>query len=206
MRKSNLPRTTGGSAPIDLRIVFFSLAFLMGAAIGYFSCRAMGADEEIKEYITQYAQALTSGGAMTSASLLCAAAAYYRTPCAVYLCGFFRHALYLICFVFLAEGFLLSFAVANFTLAMGRSGTLISLCLFGIRMLFVLPVSLSVSLRPSFSEPRRGGRRAAERKTVRKGERSRYFLVYPIILALGVMAELTFVPKLAAFALRQIIS
>ena len=40
----------------------------------------------------------------------------------------------------------------------------------------------------------------------RNGEskRLRFLFVYPVILALGVMIELTFVPKLAAFALLRI--
>lgn len=204
MRKSNLPNAAGRSGPADMRIFIFSLTFLLGAAGGYFACKAIGADGEIKEYITQYARVLASGEAVTSASLLCAVVAYYRVPCAVYLCGLFRHGAYFICGVFLLEGFLLSFAVANFTLAMGRPGTLISLCLFGVRMLFILPVALSVALR-RLSVPReRSGRRSAGQKGMDKRSRRRYWMLYPAILALGVMAELTFVPKLAALALGQI--
>lgn len=205
MRKSYLPNPGGKSVPADPRILLFSFSFFLGAVAGYFSCRAMGTGEEIKEYITQYAQVLASGGAMTSASLLCAAAAYYRVPCAVYLCGLFRHAFYLICGVFLLEGFLLSFAVTNFTLTMGRPGALISLCLFGIRALFILPIALSVALRRASSSTERAGRRSAGQKAIDQSNHRRCLILYPAILALGVMAELTFVPRLAAIALRQIL-
>lgn len=204
MRKSRLLNATRRNFPVDLRVFFFSLAFLSGVVAGYFSCKAIGADGEIKGYIAQYAQVLTSGGAVASVSLLCAAVAYFRLPCTVYLCCQFRRAFYLICCVFLLEGFLLSFAVANFTLTMGRTGTLISLCLFGVRMLFILPVSLSVALRASCTSLEQSGRRTSGQKTARKKNRCRYFLLYPLILVLGIMVELTFVPKLAALALRQI--
>lgn len=204
MRKSNLPHAARGNAAIDPRIILFSVAFLLGAAAGYFSCKATGADGELKEYVTRYAEVLTSGSAVTSASLLCAAAAYYRVPFCIYLCGLFRHALQWMCGVFLLEGFLLSFAVENFTLAMGRSGTLVSLSLLGVRAVFILPVALSVALRRAGSVGKRVGRRSAEKKSAEKSDRRRFILLYPAILALGVMAELTFVPKLAAFALRQI--
>lgn len=204
MRKNNLPRTSGRGASIDPRIILFSLAFLLGVAAGFFSCKSAGADGEVREYVARYAEILASGGAVTSASLLCAAAAYYRVPFCVYLCGVFRHAFYWMCGVFLLEGFLLSFAVANFTLSMGRSGTLISLCLFGVRAVFILPVALSVALRRSCPAGKRMGQRSSEQKAAEKCNRRRYFFLYPAILALGVMTELTFVPKLAAFALRQI--
>ena len=38
----------------------------------------------------------------------------------------------------------------------------------------------------------------------RESNRLRFLFVYPALLALGVMVELTFVPKLAAFALLHI--
>lgn len=130
MRKRRLPDPASKSSRLDPSVFFFSIAFFLGAVGGYFCCRASGAGNEIKEYLNRYAQVLVAGGTVTTASLLGAAVSYYRVPCAVYLCGVFRHAFYLICGVFLLEGFLLSFAVANFTLALGRSGVLISLCVF----------------------------------------------------------------------------
>lgn len=204
MRKSNLQNRGKKRAAVDSRIVLFSLAFLLGVAGGFLACKGMGIDGEIKEYITQYAQLLASGGTITSVSLVCAVVAYYRVPCAVYLCGLFRHSFYLFCGIFLFEGFLLSFAVANFTLSMGRSGALVSLCLLGIRTVFILPIALSIALRQLSSAGIQRERRYAEQKTIEKINRRRYIILYPAILALGVMAELTFVPKLAAFALRQI--
>mgnify|MGYP003503905033 FL=1 len=115
MRKGHLPRKTGKVFRIDPVIIFFSVAFVIGSTGGYFCCVALGIDNEIKEYLQQYANFLTSGGALSVASLLGAVLAYYRFPCIVFLCGNFYHAFYILCGLFMVEGFLLSFAVANFS-------------------------------------------------------------------------------------------
>lgn len=201
MRKGRLPRAAKVRPRIDPAVFFFSVSFLAGVFVGYFSCRAAGIDEEIRCYLTRYAQVLSSGGTVAAASVLSIAAAYYRLPCAIFLCRPLRHALLLHGCVFLAEGFLLSFAVTCLTLALGQTGALLSLCVFGVRLLFVLPVSLSLALlgrSSSDAGPGRPGARAGKRVRSRQ---PRFILVYPMILALGVMAEITFVPKLAAFAL-----
>lgn len=204
MRKSRLPRAARVRPRIDPAVFFFSASFLLGGIAGYFSCRAMGIDAEIRTYLTRYAEVLSSGGVITAASALSVAAAYYRVPCVVFLCRSFRRAFYWHCGVFLLEGFLLSFAVSSLTLALGRTGVLVSLCVFGVRLLFILPISLSLALlgRPSAEEG--SGRRMTRSGRKSESKRLRFLFVYPAILALGVMVELTFVPKLAAFALLHI--
>lgn len=204
MRKSHLPRKTGKVFRIEPVIIFFSVAFVIGTTGGYFCCVALGIDEEIKQYLQQYANFLTSGGALSVASLLGAVLAYYRFPCIVFLCGHFYHAFYILCGLFMVEGFLLSFAVANFSLALGRAGILISLFVFGIRAMFIIPISLSLALCRFRQAVRRQGRRTAETRSVSEGRQLHFMFLYPAILALGVMIELTFVPKLAAFALQNI--
>ena len=168
MRKRRLPDPASKSSRLDPSVFFFSIAFFLGVIGGYFCCRASGAGSEIKEYLNRYAQVLVAGGTVTTASLLGAAVSYYRVPCAVYLCGVFRHAFYLICGVFLLEGFLLSFAVANFTLALGRSGVLISLCVFGTRILLIFPISIAIALRRMRSAGERTGRRTKAKGIVRQ--------------------------------------
>ena len=194
MRKSRLPRAARVGPRIDPAVFFFSVSFLLGGIAGYFSCRAMGIDAEV----------LSSGGAITAASVLSVAAAYYRVPCVVFLCRSFRRAFYWHCGVFLLEGFLLSFAVSSLTLALGRTGVLVSLCVFGVRLLFVLPVSLSLALLGRSAGEESSGRRMTRSGRKRESNRLRFLFVYPALLALGVMVELTFVPKLAAFALLHI--
>lgn len=204
MRKSRLTRAARVGPRIDPAVFFFSVSFLLGGIAGYFSCRAMGIDAEIRTYLTRYAEVLSSGGAITAASVLSVAAAYYRVPCVVFLCRSFRRAFYWHCGVFLLEGFLLSFAVSSLTLALGRTGVLVSLCVFGVRLLFVLPVSLSLALLGRSAGEESSGRRMTRSGRKRESNRLRFLFVYPALLALGVMVELTFVPKLAAFALLHI--
>ena len=146
MRKNRLPRAVRVRPQMDPAVFFFSASFLLGGIAGYFSCCGMGIDAEIQTYLTQYAEVLSSGGSVTAASALSVAAAYYRVPCMVFLCRSFRRAFYWHCGVFLFEGFLLSFAVSSLALALGQMGVLVSLCVFGVRYLFVLPVSLSLAL------------------------------------------------------------
>ena len=204
MRKGRLPRAARVRPRMDPAVFFFSVSFLLGCIAGYFSCRAMGIDAEIRTYLTRYAEILSSGGAITAASVLSVAAAYYRVPCVVFLCRSFRRAFYWHCGVFLLEGFLLSFAVSSLALALGRTGVLISLCVFGVRLLFVLPISLSLALPGHFSAGESSGRRMTRAGRKTESRQLRFLFVYPAILALGVMVELTFVPKLAAFALLHI--
>ena len=128
MRKNRLPRAVRVRPQMDPAVFFFSVSFLLGGNAGYFSCCGMGIDAEIRTYLTQYAEVLSSGGSVTAASALSVAAAYYRVPCMVFLCRSFRRAFYWHCGVFLFEGSLLSFAVSSLALALGQVGVLVSLC------------------------------------------------------------------------------
>ena len=204
MRKNRLPRAVRVRPQMDPAVFFFSASFLLGGIAGYFSCCSMGIDAELQTYLTQYAEVLSSGGSVTAASALSVAAAYYRVPCMVFLCRSFRRAFYWHCGVFLFEGFLLSFAVSSLALALGQVGVLVSLCVFGVRYLFVLPVSLSLALCGRSSAELGSGRRMTRAGRKPETNRLRFIFVYPAILALGVMVELTLVPKLAAFALLHI--
>lgn len=204
MRKSRMPRAVRVRPRLDPAVWFFSASFFLGAVAGYFSCSALGVDTEIRSYLSHYSQLLSSGGSVTTASVLSIAAAYYRMPCAVFLCRSFRPAFHWHCGVFLIEGFLLSFAVSCLTLALGRVGVLLSLCVFGTRLLFVLPVSLSLALSGRPGTESGSGRRMAGAGKKHKSRQFLFWLAYPVILALGIMVEITFVPKLAAFALLHI--
>ena len=195
-------RTRGRLAP---ELLLLSVAYGLGLAAGHFIGRAAGADAEIRTYLAAYAQALESGSTATAASLLGVAMAYYRMPCAVFFCGFLRNANYFFCGIFLLEGFLLSYAVACFSGALGQQGVLISLCTLGIRAMFVLPVSLFLALYRRRSAPGSAGRRAAKQMSLQPGRAGRFLFLIPALLALGVLCELTFVPKLTALALKFIV-
>ena len=112
MRRGFLPKTARRKTRVESSVFFFTAAFVLGCVGGYFSCRAFGASQEIKEYLMEYAKALSAGKAITAASLLGAAAAYFRVPWTVFLCSLSRYAFYLFCCVFFGEGLLLAFAAS----------------------------------------------------------------------------------------------
>ncbi len=203
MRRDRFAKRSGMKrVRFDPELLLLTAAYGLGLAAGYFAGRSSGSNAEIRTYLSEYAQALGSGSAVTAASFLGVALAYYRMPCAVFLCGFLRHANYFFCGIFLLEGFLLSYAVSCFSIALGQQGVLISLCTLGVRALFVLPVSLFLALhRRRFSSGKAAGRRAA----AEKGSGSRFLFLASAILALGALCELTFVPKLTALALKYIV-
>ena len=76
MRKNRLPRAVRVRPQMDPAVFFFSVSFLLGGIAGYFSCCGMGIDAEIRTYLTQYAEVLSSGGSVTAASALSVGAAY----------------------------------------------------------------------------------------------------------------------------------
>lgn len=195
-------RTKGRLAP---ELLLLSVAYGLGLAAGHFIGRVAGADAEIRTYLAAYAQALESGSTVTAASLLGVAMAYYRMPCAVFFCSFLRNANYFFCGIFLLEGFLLSYAVACFSGALGQQGVLISLCTLGIRAMFVLPVSLFLALHRRRSASGIAGRRATKQLSLQPGRVGRFLFLIPALLALGGLCELTFVPKLTALALKFIV-
>lgn len=184
--------------------VLFSVVFILGLVGGIFSGKASGVNSEISSYLQKYAQALTAGNSVTAASILGVVAAYFRMPCAAFLLGWVRHSVYFFCGLFMVEGFFLSYAVTCFSMALGRDGVLVSACVLGVRALFVLPCALYLAV---FSKERTAGRgsRAPVRGRRAMPEKTfRFLFLIPAILALGVLCELTFVPRLAAFALQYI--
>lgn len=105
MRRGFLPKTARGKTRVESSVFFFTAAFVLGCVGGYFFCRAFGASQEIKEYLMEYAKALSAGKAITAASLLGAAAAYFRVPWTVFLCSLSRYAFTCSAVCFLARGF-----------------------------------------------------------------------------------------------------
>lgn len=204
MREGRLVSGSQKKFQPDPWLVLFSAAYILGVVGGIFSGKASGVNTEISSYLQKYAQALASGSSITAASILGVVAAYYRMPCAAFLLGWVRHSVYFFCGLFMAEGFFLSYAVTCFSIALGRDGVLISVCVLGVRALFVLPCALYLAV---LSKGRSAGR--SSRTTVR-GRRAvqertfRFLFLIPAILVLGVLCELTFVPRLAAFALQYI--
>ena len=62
MRRGFLPKTARRKTRVESSVFFFTAAFVLGCVGGYFFCRAFGASQEIKEYLMEYAKALSREG------------------------------------------------------------------------------------------------------------------------------------------------
>lgn len=183
-------------APGGRIILWMSFCFLAGAAAGYLLHLATGEDAQLSTYLQSYADALQDGS-IAATSILGVAAAYYRGPAAIFLLGRCRAGKALLPAAFLWEGFGLAYAVASFSAALGRSGVLLALSVFGLRFFVVLPCMLFLACQSRcFLPPAGRGRQKAQ-----DGRQLRLLCLCPALLGLGVVAEITFVPRLFAAAL-----
>ena len=188
--KRNIQKNTG-----QFIVFWMSLCFLAGAAGGYLAQLATGVDAQLNAYLQGYANLLQDGSA--AASILGVAAAYYRGPAAIYLLGHCRSGKFFLSVAFALEGFGLAYAVAAFSTALGRCGVLLAMSVFGLRFFVVLPCMLFLARQSGcfVSRAERGRKKAAD------GRQLRLLCLCPALLGLGVVAEVTFVPRLFAAAL-----
>lgn len=202
MRKHRVLQTTLIRKRDTSILLLLCICFIAGAIFAWLMCKFCGTDPELKEYLAQYSAVLSDGGAMASASIIGVFAAYFRLPCLVFIFGFWGIAVWLFAIAFLFEGFLLTFAICSISTALGNAGVWISLCVFGLRFLLILPISLFIVL---LGQRRRVKKTAHHTGSKNPGNQSRLAFFCPIILLLGVMIEVTFVPKLLAKILQNLL-
>ena len=125
--------------PLMVLAVFVVFGVLLGYALALRSAQRTG--DELERYFSSFfalgvrepfsAQALAE-------TLMC----YFRAPVIVFLLGFASIGVMLVPAVCAFQGFLLSFSLFSFALALGRGSFPLLLALFGIRLLAVLPCTL----------------------------------------------------------------
>lgn len=101
------------------------------------------------------------------------------------------------------QGFFLSYSVACFAAALGRGGVKLALCAFGVRCAFILPCTFFLAawgMRTAYARLRGPKKRRAP---LTGADRTRLALC-ALLLAAGVFAELTAVPKLLQLGLAAI--
>ena len=187
------------------RLLMLCFFFVLGSALGVVvhDAAVPSAAEQLREYILQYAVLAAEGEVDTA--LISVLAVYFRYPLTVYLAGFSVLGLLLVPLLALLQGFSLAFSVCCFSAALGRSGILLALASFGTRCILTLPCLLYLAVQAmerSFSKTA-VGRDKGKRQTTQVRSNGRTLLCL-IILALGVLAELTVVPKLIQLALAGI--
>ena len=132
---------------------------------------------------------------------------YFRAPVIVFLLGFASIGVMLVPAVCAFQGFLLSFSLFSFALALGRGSFPLLLALFGLRLLAVLPCTLVLGMA-AMEKSRSllllslggGGKRA---RAVTYGGAYWYrFGVCCVCLLLAALAELWLVPQFLLLAAR----
>ncbi len=189
-----------------LMVCFF---FLLGAVLGCVGHRTVSPQEDslLQRYLQEYAS-LVAQGEDQSAALLRVLAVYLRYPLALFACGFTVLGIVLVPVLLAAQGGFLAFSVACYASAMGRNGVLLALSGFGLRCLVVLPCVLLIAIdawRGAWSLRQRRGSRHKKREEVYRPAQYGRFAVCIVILLLGVVAEMSLVPKLLTMALERIL-
>ena len=178
------------------------LAFGLGILLGRLVQKSVPAEDytALATYLERYAQ-LSSDPGQEPASWLSAALTYLRYPAAVFLLGLVAPGLFLIPVLCMVQGFFLSYSVSCFASALGRSGVKLALCAFGVRCIFVLPCTFFLAACGMRSARRllQGGLKRGQKRL--DGLDKLRLGLCALLLGLGVLAELSVVPKLFQLAL-----
>lgn len=191
------------------RLIALCAFFFIGILLGWrlYGNIAQQSSQQLQEYLTGYSE-LMACTEVAPASLLSALLLYFRYPLLIFVFGFSALGVILIPILCMTEGFFLSFAVTSFVASMGRDGVLLALAALGLRCLFTLPCMLFLSLWAMDAAQRLGKRGTSGYRKNRAIYEPVYFLRFGacvIILLIGVVLEVTLVPKLFQLALTAII-
>ena len=207
MKIRRLIQTPEVSGVFRTRLLIVCFFFAFGAIAGALICDGgAGQDaEQLRLYLMEYARYCT-GPRETTVSLFSVLLLYFRYPLALFVCGFLGAGIVAAPVLCLLQGCFLSFSISCFTAALGRSGLLLALSLLGLRVLFVVPCTLFLAV----GAMERAGCLVKARlngKRERVAQPSLFYWQFAycaLLLSTGVILELSMVPKLFAFALKNI--
>ena len=195
---------------VPLRGILFVLCvlFSVGALLGWrlYGNIAQQSSQQLQDYLTGYSELMACSQAAPT-SLLSALFLYFRYPILIFIFGFSALGVVLIPLLCVIEGFFLSFAVTSFVASMGRNGVLLAMAALGVRCLFTLPCILFLAIQAVRAARQLGKVGAFGYRKNRAIFEPAYFLrfgVCMLILLLGVVLEITLVPKLFQLALTAI--
>ena len=180
-------RKRNGFSASTAHLLLCSTFFCAGLLIGLLCDKLVSAQarDQLSNYLQAYVTSASSQS--TDGSFFAVLLGYLRYPVITFAVGAFGGGMFLLPLLFTMQGFSLSFAVQCFVGSFGQQGTLISLCLLGIRCFFVLPCTLYLAGAAI--------RKATERRSYISND---YFMfcVCLGILLLGTLLDLAIVPKL----------
>lgn len=178
----------------SLRLPALCVFFALGAVLGLMLARFLGADSELADKLCSYAVLNTE--ATGAASLFAVVSLYFRFPLMMLLFGYYGFGVIAIPLALLLQGFTLSFASASLGAALGRQGVVLALAALGIRGLLTVACTLLLAIIML-------DRMAVHSENGQKSYGKIIALCF-LVLALGVILELTIVPMLFSSALEML--
>ena len=177
-----------------VQMTILCVFFALGAVLGHVLAHVSGCDRELTSQLQDYV--LLEGFGITPANLLSVSKLYLSYPLAIVLLGYCSFGAAVIPFVLAAQGFTFSFSSAALAIAFGRKGVVLALAAFGLRSILLVVCTLLLGM---FVLNAKTG--TTEAKFTFRGNVVALCL---LLLAVGVVLELTVVPKLFALALATI--
>ena len=197
IRAKRIPKFAGLSLPLLLLSVCLSAGALFGFALARARLGVTG--EELARYFNDYLL-LAASRELSAAALVRTLVCFFRAPLLAFLLGFASIGVVMIPLLCAFEGFLFAFSLCCFAGTLGRGSFLLVMALFLIRMLFVLPCTLYLSVSAI------GKAKALALFSIGGGKRVRpasygaeYWYRFGIVcvcLLIGSMLELWLVPRL----------
>lgn len=174
-----------------VQMTILCVFFALGAVLGHVLAHVSGCDRELTSQLQSYV--LLDGFAITPANLLSVSKLYLSYPLAIVLLGYCSFGAAVIPFVLAAQGFTFSFSSAALAIAFGRKGVVLALAAFGLRSILLVVCTLLLGM---FVLNAKTG--TTEAKFTFRGNVVALCL---LLLAVGIVLELTVVPKLFSMAL-----
>ena len=174
-----------------VQITILCVFFALGVVLGHVLAHVSGCDRELTSQLQSYV--LLDGFAITPATLLSVSKLYLSYPLAIVLLGYCSFGAAVIPFVLAAQGFTFSFSSAALAIAFGRKGVVLALAAFGLRSILLVVCTLLLGM---FVLNAKTG--TTEAKFTFRGN---VVALCFFLLALGIVLELTVVPKLFSMAL-----
>ena len=195
-----IPRVSRLPLPLVILSVCLALGILFGYGLALHQLGEMG--EELRRYFDAYV--LLAAREVSAAAVLRTLLCFFRAPLLAFLLGFASIGVALLPLLCAFEGFLFSFSLCCFASALGREGFALLLALFALRMLFVLPCTLYLSVCALDKAKALalltvgGGKRV---RPIRYGAEYWYcFGIVCVCLLIGSVLELWLVPQFLALA------
>lgn len=165
--------------------------FVLGSVSGHIFAQVVGYDHQLQTIFSD----LSSTPGSFSPSLWSVLFHYFRFPLLALLIGYCSFALLAIPLLMFAQGFVLSFAASALQVSLGINAISLTLVSFGLRSIIIIICTLILAM---WSFKKALGFCAEKVRTIT------FICVCFLLLVIGVIIELTLMPKLFSLALAEL--